>query len=58
MLSRNQISLAVSVDYVQEEGVEACRTQFSLQVCSLSCLSTDASTALGANGVETVDLYA
>jgi hypothetical protein len=58
MPSRNQISLAVSVDNVQEEGVDACRTEFSFQVCSLSCLSSEGRTVLEASRVESVDLYA
>jgi hypothetical protein len=55
MWSKNQTSLAVCVDYVQEENVEACRTDFSMQVRSLCW---EVNPALEATGVESIDLYA
>jgi hypothetical protein len=51
----NQISVAFSVDYVQEENVEACQTEFSMQVRSLCC---EISPALEASRDESIDLYA
>jgi hypothetical protein len=53
MLSLNQVSLAVFVNYVQDEDTETCQTEVSLQMRSRS-----SRTVLQEGETETVDLYA
>jgi hypothetical protein len=53
MLSLNQVSLAVFVNYVQDEDTETCQTEVSLQMRSRS-----SRTVLQEAETETIDLYA
>lgn len=58
MRSQSQISAVFSVDYIENEDAEVCRTEFSLQVRSLRCFSSESSPALMTGEAERVDLYA
>jgi hypothetical protein len=53
MLSLNQVSLAVFVNYVQDEDTETCQTEVSLQM-----RSRNSRTVLHEAETETIDLYA
>jgi hypothetical protein len=53
MLSLNQVSLAVFVNYVQDEDTETCQTEVSLQM-----RSRNSRTVLHEGETETIDLYA
>lgn len=58
MQSQSRILAVFSVDCVENEDAEVCRTAFSLQVRSLRYFSSESSPAMMTSEVERFDLYA